>query len=67
MDNIAGSAEVHDEGDRARRESFEDDARTVVANGWKYHDVRGSQALQDFRVTDPATKRNSLVDPKRSR
>jgi hypothetical protein len=67
MDDISRAAEVCDYGYCAGRESFEDYACAVVANGWKHHQVSRSHAPEDFRMANPTTEGNSLLDFKGSR
>src|ERR1700674_3148109 len=62
MDDISRAAEVCDHWYGAARESLEDDACTVVANGWKYHHVSRSHAPEHFRMANPTTEGNSLAD-----
>ena len=66
MNDISGPAEVRDHGYGATRESFKDHACAKVANGWKHHYVGGSQAPEDFRMANPATEGDGLLDPKGS-
>jgi hypothetical protein len=58
VDNIAGPAEVHNYGHGAARQSFEYNARTVVAQGRKYEHISGSHAVKNFCMAEPAAKRN---------
>jgi hypothetical protein len=67
VNNVSGPTEVRDHRYSTGGESFENYACTVVANGWKHQHISRSQVPQDFRVAEPATKENSLLDPKGSR
>src|ERR1700730_8153669 len=62
MNDIPRSAEVHDHGYGTGRESFENYACTVVSKGWKHKHIRRSHAAEDFRMADPATEGDSLLD-----
>src|SRR6266568_3674288 len=66
MDDISRAAEVCDHRDGATRERFEDYACAVVANGGKHHNVSRLHSPEDFRMVNPPTKGNSVLDFKRS-
>jgi hypothetical protein len=66
INNVPRPAEVRDNGYGASGERFENYACTVVANRWKHEYISRSEVLEDFRMTEPAAKKNSLFDSKRS-
>jgi len=63
MNDISGPAEVCDQRYGATPESFKHDACTEVANRGKDQHIRGSQPPKDLVMGDPATERNTLLDP----
>jgi len=67
MNNISGSAEVHDHRYRAHRQGLEDHSAPKLVNRWKDQQVSRSQALHGFTMAQPPTKRDSFVDSKGSR
>src|SRR5437867_9589939 len=48
----------------ATRESFKHYASTALANGWKHHHICASQTVEHFLMAKPATKGDSVRDPK---
>jgi hypothetical protein len=64
MNDISGPAKVRDKGYGASGKRFENYACTIVANGWKHHHISRSQVPEDFRMAEPATEENGLLDPK---
>ena len=64
MDDIPGSAPVQDHRHSATRETFEDYASAALANGWKYHDICGSQALEHFLMLNQPQKETAFLIPR---
>src|SRR5215472_72651 len=67
MNNVSGSAEVHDHRYGAGREGLKDHGGAVVTNRRKHQHVRLPQSLLGFIVAEPSTERYRRVDSKRSR
>ena len=61
MNDISWATEVSDYGYGAARESFEHYACTVIANGREDKNISGSHSLEDLRMAEPATERDSLL------
>src|SRR5256885_17083061 len=66
MNDVAGAAEVRDNGYSTSGERFENHARTIVANGWKHEHISRSEVLEHFRMAEPPAKENTFLDFKRS-
>src|SRR5262245_34612722 len=64
MNNISGATEVCDYRYGASAESFENYACAIVAQRWKHEYISRSQAFENFRMAEPATEENSLLDTK---
>src|SRR5687767_9558939 len=67
MNDISGAAEVCDHGHSTTGERFEYDACAIVAKRRKHEHISRSEALEGFRMTEPAAELNGVLNPKRLR
>src|SRR5258705_5661673 len=67
MNDISRPPEVRDHRNSAGSECFEHDACAVVAKRWKHEHISRSEALDGFRMREPAAELNGLLNPKRLR
>src|SRR6186997_3254031 len=66
IDDVSRSAKVDDHGYGTAGERFEDRTRAVVLQARKHEHISRTETAEHLRMTEPAAKRDRVLDTKRS-